>query len=202
MFPQIDPNFLEEVLYTLLPTFFAGAGGNHAAARQAALAALAAYDPQNEQELRLAAQITQYSFASLDAIARSVDPDLPLNTVLRLRGNANALQRSANQCQRTLDRLRKERRQAQPAQATAEAPQPATSELRNPAEAAPTPQPPAATPHSPAVMAGLDPATRSRTAPHPQPPAYPEEATVPWESMFRPLPPDAREPQPRLRPAA
>ncbi|HYZ21187.1 MAG TPA: hypothetical protein VE690_03415, partial [Rhodopila sp.] len=115
--PHIAPAFLEEILFALFQTFMAGANGDIAAARAAALAALAAYDPHDEQELRLAAQIIQYSFGALDSLARAIDPGLPLNTLLRLRGSANAMQRSANQCQRTLERLRKERRQAQPQQA-------------------------------------------------------------------------------------
>jgi hypothetical protein len=218
MFPHIDPAFLEEILYILLPTFLGGAAGNLDAARQAARAALTAYDPQTEQELRLAAQITQYSFASLDAVSRSIDPDLPLTTVLRLRGNANAMQRSANQCQRTLERLRKERRQAQPAQATTDLPHaeaPTTEAPTTEAPRAAIPQPEAPKPATPThqeprtpapdahgVIAAPDPDRHARTAPDAHPPAYAEEGTVPWESMFLPLPPDAQEPPPRLRPAA
>jgi hypothetical protein len=108
-FPNIAPAFLEEVLRFLAPLFIAGANGEPAAARQAALSALAAYDPRTEQELRLAAQITSLGFSALEALAQSMNPDLSVNAVLRLRGNANALHRSAHQCERVLDRLCKER---------------------------------------------------------------------------------------------
>ncbi|HEX2943654.1 MAG TPA: hypothetical protein VHO91_21540 [Rhodopila sp.] len=108
-FPDIAPAFLEEVLLFLVPMFMHGAAGDAAAARHAALSALAAYDPQTEQELRLAAEITSLGFSMLEALAQSANPDLSINAVLRLRGNANALHRSAHQCQRVLDRLRSQR---------------------------------------------------------------------------------------------
>ena len=76
----------------------------------AVLSTLAAYDAEDEQELRLAAEIISFGFAALEALAKAMNPDLPLNAVLRLRGNANAAHRSGHQCQRTLDKLRKERR--------------------------------------------------------------------------------------------
>ena len=111
-FPTIAPAFLEEMVAHLLHLFIRGAGGDEAAARHAVLSTLAAYDPTDEQELRLAAEIISFGFAALEALAKAMNPDLPLNAVLRLRGNANAAHRSGHQCQRTLDKLRKERRTA------------------------------------------------------------------------------------------
>ena len=111
-FPTIAPAFLEEMVAHLLHLFIRGAGGNEAAARYAVLSTLVAYDPEDEQELRLAAEIISFGFAALEALAKAMNPDLPLNAVLRLRGNANAAHRSGHQCQRTLDKLRKERRTA------------------------------------------------------------------------------------------
>ena len=109
-FPAVAPAFLEEMVAYLLHLFIRGAGGDEAAARYAVLSTLAAYDPKDEQELRLAAEIISFGFAALEALAKAMNPDLPLNAVLRLRGNANAAHRSGHQCQRTLDKLRKERR--------------------------------------------------------------------------------------------
>lgn len=109
-FPTIAPAFLEEMVACLLHLFIRGGGGDEAAARYAVLSTLAAYDPEDEQELRLAAEIISFGFATLEALAKAMNPDLPLNAVLRLRGNANAAHRSGHQCQRTLDKLRKERR--------------------------------------------------------------------------------------------
>ena len=111
-FPAVAPAFLEEMVAYLLHLFIRGAGGDEAAARHAVLSTLAAYDAEDEQELRLAAEIISFGFATLEALARAMNPDLPLNAVLRLRGNANAAHRSGHQCQRTLDKLRKERRTA------------------------------------------------------------------------------------------
>src|SRR5580704_17436587 len=109
-FPTIAPAFLEEIVARLLHLFILGAGGDEADARYAVLSTLAAYDPEDEQELRLAAEIISFGFAALEALAKAMNPDLPLNAVLRLRGDANAAHRSGHQCQRTLDKLRKERR--------------------------------------------------------------------------------------------
>jgi hypothetical protein len=111
-FPTIAPAFLEEIVARLLHLFILGAGGDETAARYAVLSTLAAYDPEDEQELRLAAEIISFGFAALEALAKAMNPDLPVNAVLRLRGNANAAHRSGHQCQRTLDKLRKERRTA------------------------------------------------------------------------------------------
>jgi hypothetical protein len=109
-FPNIAPAFIEEMVAYLLHLFIRGAGGDEAAARHAVLSTLAAHDVANEEEMRLAAEIVSFSFTALEALAKAMDPDLPLNAKLRLRGNANAAHRSGHQCQRTLDKLRKERR--------------------------------------------------------------------------------------------
>src|SRR5271157_1662675 len=111
-FPLVAPAFLEEMDAYLLHLFIRGAAGDEAAARHAVLSTLAAYDAKDEQELRLAAEIISFGFATLEALAKAMNPDLPLNAVLRLRGNANAAHRSGHQCQRTLDKLRKDRRTA------------------------------------------------------------------------------------------
>jgi hypothetical protein len=111
-FPTIAPAFLEEIVARLLHLFLLGAAGDEIAARYAVLSTLAAYDPSDEQELRLAAEIISFGFAALEGLAKAMNPELPVNAVLRLRGNANAAHRSGHQCQRTLDKLRKERRTA------------------------------------------------------------------------------------------
>jgi hypothetical protein len=140
-FPSIAPAFLEEIIAHLLHLFIRGAGGDEAAARDAVLATLAAYNPADEQELRLAAAIISFGFAALDALAKAMDPDLTLNAALRLRGNANAAHRSGHQCQRTLDKLQKERRiAATPEAARSPAPEmPAVSAGAADLSPAPTP---------------------------------------------------------------
>jgi hypothetical protein len=108
-FPNIAPAFLEEIVTYLLHLFIRGAGRDETAARYAVLNTLVALDVANEDEMRLAAEIISFSFAALEGLAKAMNPDLSLKEVLRLRGNANASHRSGHQCQRTLDKLRKER---------------------------------------------------------------------------------------------
>jgi len=110
LFPNISAIFLDTIVSGLIPWLLTAAGGDASAAREATLLLLASYDVETEEELRLAAEITSYGLSALDALSRSVNPDLSLGAVLRLRGSANTAQRSKNQCQRVLDRLRKERR--------------------------------------------------------------------------------------------
>jgi hypothetical protein len=112
LFPNVTRVFLDTIVMRLVPWFLTVADGSLEAARQAALSLLASYNVETEEEIRLAAEITSFGFSALAALSSSLDPDLPLNAVIRLRGSANALHRSAHQCQRTLDKLRKERRMA------------------------------------------------------------------------------------------
>lgn len=108
-FPNITTIFLDTIVAGVLHWLLPAAHGNEAAAREAAINLLTSYNVETEQELRLAAEITSHSLSALDSLARSTNPGLSLNAVLRLRLSANASQRSKNQCQRTLDLLRKER---------------------------------------------------------------------------------------------
>lgn len=108
-FPNVTPVFLDTILMRLVPWFLTAARGCVESARQAALSMLASYNVETEEEIRLAAEIASFGLSALTALSSSFDPDLSLNAVLRLRGSANALHRSAHQCQRTLDKLRKER---------------------------------------------------------------------------------------------
>jgi hypothetical protein len=106
---------LERILALLAPLFLSAAGGNAEAARNAASALLASYEPRTNRELRFAALAIAFSLGALDALSRSADPELTLNQVLRLRGNANALNRAAQQNETLL-----EKRSALPEAAAAE----------------------------------------------------------------------------------
>ena len=106
---SLSPAILDKFIGLLVPLFLGGVGGDMATARHAAARMLAAYDTETEAELSLAAEIVCLSFGALEALGNAMNPDLTPNAVLRLRGSANALHRSAHQCRRTLDRLRKER---------------------------------------------------------------------------------------------
>jgi hypothetical protein len=112
LFPTITPIYLDYIIGMLAPLFQTAAGGDLEAARYATQCLLASYDVETEDEIRLVAEIISFSFGALDALGKSMNPDLALNAVLRLRGSANAQHRSAHQCERRLDKLQKERRTA------------------------------------------------------------------------------------------
>jgi hypothetical protein len=103
--PTITAVILEKILAFLAPLFLDPASGDTAAARETVRALLAEHTPRTDRELRRAALIIAFDFGALDALSRSVADDLSLNQVLRLRGNANALNRASLQNQKALDAL-------------------------------------------------------------------------------------------------
>jgi hypothetical protein len=122
---------LDTILGRLALLFLTGAGGNLTAARDAARKMLAAYHPETEDELRLAAEIVSFSFHALEALSQAATPDMALTRVLRLRGSAVSLSRESHKAQRKLDQLQKDRRAGlQPQPAATEAPQPAAEPAR------------------------------------------------------------------------
>src|SRR4051812_32502724 len=91
----------EQVYLSLVPFFLEAAEGDHANARAAAEEMIGAFSPANTEEFLLAAQIVTYSIAGLESLRRSAEkPDLPVNTHLRLRGNA--MQRASQKCRTAL----------------------------------------------------------------------------------------------------
>ena len=106
---------LDPILGRLALLFLSGAAGDLAAARNAAAQMLAAYHPQTEDELRLAAEIVGFSFHALEALGQAAGPDMPLTRVLRLRGSAVSLSRESHKAQRRLDHLQKARHTGSPA---------------------------------------------------------------------------------------
>jgi hypothetical protein len=107
---------LDTILIHLATLFLTGAAGDPIAARQAAAHMLGIYNPQNEEELRLAANIVGFSFHALEALGQAAAPDLPITRVLRLRGSAVSLSREANKAERRLTQLRNAPQQAIPAE--------------------------------------------------------------------------------------
>jgi hypothetical protein len=94
----------DRLLVLLAPLFLTVVAGDTEAARNAARDLLASYNPRNNRDLRLAALAIAFSFGALDALSRAADPDLPINQILRLRGNASALNRAAHQNETRLDK--------------------------------------------------------------------------------------------------
>jgi hypothetical protein len=98
----------EQVLGLLSPFFLDGAGGDPDAARSAAAHMLAGYSTETTEELQIAAQIIACGFAVLDSLSRSMaDKTLTVNTQLRLRGSANAMNRAVQQGRVALNVRRK-----------------------------------------------------------------------------------------------
>src|SRR3954447_3978765 len=94
---------LDTLLAHLATLFLIGANGDPDIARQAALRMLVRHNPQNEQELCLAADIISFELHALEALRRSDEPDLPLTLVLRLRSGGVSMNREAQRCR---DQLR------------------------------------------------------------------------------------------------
>ena len=125
----IPAALLETILIRLATLLLAGANGNMEAARQAAANTLAAYHPQTEDEVRLAANIVCFGLQALEALAQASEPDLAITRILRLRGSAVSLSREAGKAERRLEQLKTARQQqiqAEPEPEPAPKPQTAT----------------------------------------------------------------------------
>src|SRR4051812_12090635 len=102
---SLTPAVLDCILTFLAILFLPSTAGDVPAARGAVAALLASYDVRTDRQLRLAALPIASSFGALDSLSRAAEPDLPVNQVLRLRGNANALNRAAHQNEAKLEKL-------------------------------------------------------------------------------------------------
>ena len=98
----------ERILAFLTPLFRDNDVNDISPAREAAGAALSSYGARTNRELRLAALCIAFGFGALDALSRAAAPELALNQVMRLRGNANALNRAAQQNENRLEKLQKQ----------------------------------------------------------------------------------------------
>jgi hypothetical protein len=127
---KLPAAILDTILVRLALLFLAGAAGDLADARHAAAQMLAAYHPETENELRLAAEIVSFSFHALEALGQASTPDMPLTKVLRLRGSAVSLSREAHKAERRLEQLQKARRAGADAQPDATQAPPASEPTR------------------------------------------------------------------------
>jgi hypothetical protein len=100
---------LDRLVAFLTPLFLDATQTNVSAARLAARQTLLSYGAATDREIRLVALIIAFGFGALDALSRAADGALAVNVVLRLRGNANALNRAAQQNERLLEKLQKAR---------------------------------------------------------------------------------------------
>jgi hypothetical protein len=112
------------IVALLAPMFLSPGAGDIQFARMAALETVNAYCARNHADLIAIAQVIACGLAALGSLSLSMADNLSLSMTLRLRGNAVALNRAAEQNRRSL-------RQPRPDTATLEQPEP-TIEAEDP----------------------------------------------------------------------
>jgi hypothetical protein len=101
--PLQPANFLMNLIVALLAPMFLGvSAGDINMARLAASETVQAYRAQNNADLIAVAQIIAFGLAALGSLSLSMSDDIAPPMALRLRGNAIALNRSAEQNRRAL----------------------------------------------------------------------------------------------------
>jgi hypothetical protein len=97
------PGILLTLIVALLAPMFLGVtAGDIALARMAAVQTINDYRAQNRADLMAVAQIVACGLAALGSLSLSMADEISLSMTLRLRGNAVALNRSAEQNRRAL----------------------------------------------------------------------------------------------------
>jgi hypothetical protein len=91
---------LNLIIAQLAPMFLGVSAGDIGLARMAAVETVTAYRAHNNADLIAIAQIIAFGLAALGSLSQSLDDDISLSMALRLRGNANACNRSAEQNRR------------------------------------------------------------------------------------------------------
>jgi hypothetical protein len=90
------------IVALLAPMFLGVTGGDIDFARMAAVETVNAYRARNRADLIAIAQIIAFGLAALGSLSLSMADDITVSMALRLRGNANACNRSAEQNRRAL----------------------------------------------------------------------------------------------------
>jgi hypothetical protein len=86
----------------LTPMFLATTGGDLNQARTAAIETVNAYTARHPADLLLIGQSIALGLAVLSSISLSMAENIPINLILRLRGNAASLHRAADKCRSAL----------------------------------------------------------------------------------------------------
>jgi hypothetical protein len=97
---------LLDFLLAVLTAVMAPALNNVALARRAAQQAIEAYQPQGTYELIATGQILAFAMTALEALRLAAPQDVSPSMQLKLRGNANGLNRAARDTTRILDKIR------------------------------------------------------------------------------------------------
>jgi hypothetical protein len=126
--------FVNLIVTVLTPMFITAAGGDLNQARAAANQTVNAYVGRDPASLLLIAQSIACGLAVLSAISLSMAENMPINLILRLRGNAASLHRAGDKCRRALAETAPEA--AEPANGDAPKPPP----MAEPPADAPTPK--------------------------------------------------------------
>jgi hypothetical protein len=101
------PNPLVELILVLLtPMFLCVSDGDIRRARQAAAETLNAYGARSILGVIIAAKIIAYELAALASLSQSMVDDISPQLALRLRGNANSLDRAAERNRQLLEQQR------------------------------------------------------------------------------------------------
>lgn len=104
-----SPDLLQEFALALIgPMLAAGGIGDPALARRAAIDTIAAYRAAGRDQLVSVMQLIGFAMVSLDSLRLSLPAELSLAMKLKLRGNANALNRSAQRNTATLEQQRRD----------------------------------------------------------------------------------------------
>jgi hypothetical protein len=90
------------IVALLAPMFLGVCAGNISYARMAAIETVNAYRTRNHADLIAIAQIVAFGLAALGSLSLSMADDISVSMALRLRGNANALDRSAERNRRAI----------------------------------------------------------------------------------------------------
>src|ERR1700733_9648002 len=86
----------------LTPMFLATTGGDLNQARTAATETVNAYTARHPADLLLIGQSIALGLAVLSSISLSMAENIPINLILRLRGNAASMHRAADKCRSAL----------------------------------------------------------------------------------------------------
>ena len=100
--PRPTDILMKLIVAFIAPMFLGVSGGDIRFARLAATETVNAYRLRNQADLLTVAQIIAFGLAALSSASLSMGDDLSLSMTLRLRGNANALHRAAEQNRRAL----------------------------------------------------------------------------------------------------
>jgi hypothetical protein len=101
--PIHSGDFLMGLIVALLAPMFLGVtAGDINLARMAAFETVSDYRTQSHADLVAIAQIIAFGLAALGSLSLSMADDISVSMALRLRGNANALNRSAEQNRRAI----------------------------------------------------------------------------------------------------